>query len=121
MIGEKMKRFYKTIKLRLASKLLVLAIIISIPLNVFANGGPIDGSAVIRTGNIQMMQQKDITLDEENLSIKSEGIRLDFKVIYKLTNHGKAGSVDYAFPVDYFITGDNGDEDIYGFKIRDGN
>lgn len=121
MIGEKMKRFYKTIKLRLVSKLLVLTILISVPLNVFANGGPIDGSAVIRTGNIQMVQQKDITLDEENLSIKSEGGHINFKVIYKLTNHGKAGYVDYAFPVDYFLTGNNDTEEIYGFKIRDGN
>jgi hypothetical protein len=72
-----------------------------VPTPVFANGSPIDGSDILATGNIRMIQKKEISLDEENLQVILEG---DYAVVhaeYHLMNHGKKVTVTYGFPVDY--------------------
>jgi len=81
--------------------LLLLSFLLIVPVSAFANGSPIDGSDIRATGNIHMLQKKDISLDEENLHVVLDN---DFSVVrveYHLTNHGGKAKVTYGFPVDY--------------------
>jgi len=71
-----------------------------VPSMLFANGGPIDGSDVKATGNIRMIQNKDISLDTEELRVVLEADNAIVRAEYHLTNHGKKETVTYGFPVD---------------------
>ncbi len=81
--------------------LMVTIILLFAPYFVFANGSPIDGSDIKATGNIRMMQKKDISLEAENLHIVLEGDYAAVRAEYHLTNHGNKTKVTYGFPVDY--------------------
>ena len=81
--------------------LMVTVFLILIPTFVLANGSPIDGSDVHATGNIRMIQQKEISLDEEELRVVLEGDYAVVRAEYHLTNHGKKETVTYGFPIDY--------------------
>lgn len=79
--------------------LLVLMIIFN--LNTLANGGPVDGSAVYRTGDIVMMEYSDIKLQKETLNIRLEGDYSIINVKYHLKNNGYSKTdVTYGFPID---------------------
>jgi len=80
---------------------LLFSILLAVPSVLFANGGPIDGSDVHATGNIRMIQKKDISLDTEDLRVEFDGDYAVVRVEYHLTNHGKKDTVTYGFPVDY--------------------
>ena len=59
-------------------KLLIITIIYILSIDVHANGGPIDGSAVYRTGNIVLLKYERIKLEKEILKIKVQG---DYSII----------------------------------------
>lgn len=65
-----------------------------------ANGGPVDESVIMNSGDIQLMKKADISLDEELLRIRIDGDYADVHVHYTWTNHGATETVDYGFPVD---------------------
>lgn len=80
--------------------LLILALMCS--LESFSNGGPIDGSAVYKTGNIVLINQSDIKLIQEDLKIRIEGDYSIVNVKYHLKNNSYADSdITYGFPIQF--------------------
>ncbi|HVP50162.1 MAG TPA: hypothetical protein VMT56_02965 [Candidatus Bathyarchaeia archaeon] len=79
--------------------LLVLAVIFA-PTMANPNGSPINTGEIRRTGNIQMIQKKDIGLEDERLSVRIAGDFAFVQVIYRLRNSGPADKVTYGFPVE---------------------
>lgn len=67
----------------------------------FANGGPIDGSYVQKSGNIKLISKSEIELVKENLNIEIDGDYCNVEVTYILKNHGDESNVKYGFPVDF--------------------
>jgi hypothetical protein len=87
--------------------LLILAMIMA-PTMVLPNGSPINTGEISRTGNIQMIQKKDIRLEEERLSVRIAGDYAFVQVTYRLKNSGAADRVTYGFPVErYPMVDDN--------------
>ncbi|HAA10275.1 MAG TPA: hypothetical protein DCE41_00730 [Cytophagales bacterium] len=68
---------------------------------VWANGGPLDGSAVYSTGDIILINRPNIKLLSEDLNITIEGNYSVVKAKYVLQNkeYGSA-ALTYGFPVD---------------------
>lgn len=79
--------------------LLVFALIFT-PTMANPNGSPINTGEIRRTGNIQMIQKKEIRLEEERLSVRITGDYAFVQVIYRLRNSGPADKVTYGFPVE---------------------
>ena len=89
-----------------------------------ANGGPLDVSEIYGSGNIVMMQQQDITLEEEQLRVEMDGDYADVAVEYKLKNQGPEVKVTYGFPLDLMVSGYDETEETpqarnTNFKIQD--
>lgn len=79
--------------------LIIMVLIFNI--SVKANGGPIDGSAVYRTGDIVLIKQANIKLEKETLKIKLDGDHSVVNVTYQIRNNGYSKiDVTYGFPVD---------------------
>ena len=75
----------------------------------FANESPIDESAVIKTGNLTLMQKKEIIIDREMLHITLDGDFTHVYGYYEIVNPGLEGKVTLGFPVDFLK-----DSEIYG-------
>lgn len=75
----------------------LMMMLISVAL--IANGGGVLMSDTISTGNIALVNNKDITLEKEYLNVKIEGNYADVNVRYTFNNHGKTKCVLYGFPV----------------------
>jgi len=82
--------------------IIILLIILNIPL--YPNGMAVDGSAIYRTGNIYSVKKPDIILEQEILSIVINNDSTNVTVKYYFRNTGKSDTIDYIFPVDYYIT-----------------
>jgi hypothetical protein len=83
-------------------KTTLLLLLIVITSNIFGNGGPIDGCAVYRTGDIVLINLPDIKLIKEDLKIKIEGDYSFVNVTYLIQNNSYSDSkITYGFPVDY--------------------
>lgn len=80
---------------------LIMLLIISITTILFANGGPINESYYVSTGNIVLTENKNITLKKENLSIKIDEDYANYEVDYTFKNSGKEKTLTYAFPIDH--------------------
>lgn len=78
---------------------LVLAILLA-PVMADPNGSPINTGEIRKTGNIEMIQKKNIRLEEERLSVRIVGDQALVQVNYRLRNLGQADRVTYGFPVD---------------------
>lgn len=88
--------------------LILLALILNI--NAKANGGPVDGSAVYKTGNIVLIKHANIKLEKEILKIKLEGDYSIISVTYQLKNNNNYDiDVTYGFPIDIKSGGTNYD------------
>ncbi|MEQ9405078.1 MAG: hypothetical protein RIM99_15920 [Cyclobacteriaceae bacterium] len=80
-------------------------LLIILVLDAKANGGPIDGSAVYKAGDIVLINKPDIQLIREDLKIKLDGNFSYVHVSYLLMNQGVENEdVEYGFPVDYIQT-----------------
>jgi hypothetical protein len=77
-----------------------LFLIIFVPTLVLANGSPINTGETLRTGNIRMIQKKDIRLLSETVSVRLSGDYADVRVSYSFHNTGPADKVTYGFPVE---------------------
>lgn len=83
-------------------KHMVLLYFFIFPTLVFANGSPINMSEIYGTGNIEMIKKKNISLDQERVSVLIDGDYADVNVEYKFQNHGQADTVAYGFPIDLY-------------------
>ncbi|MEO1054149.1 MAG: discoidin domain-containing protein [Bacteroidota bacterium] len=84
------------------SRLLIISLLIVLPNQLaFANGGPISGSYVQKSGNIKLITQHDIEILKEDLNIQIDGDYCNVEVTYLFKNRGAANDVKYGFPVDF--------------------
>jgi hypothetical protein len=104
-------------------KYLILLYLLISPTLVFANGSPINMSEIYGTGNIEMMKKKNISLDEEMVSVVLNGDYANVNVEYKFGNHGQADTVAYGFPIDLYYEGELvlnlAEKSLTNFKIED--
>ena len=69
---------------------------------LFGNGGPIDGCAVYKTGDIILINYPDINIIKEDLNIKIVDDYSYVNVCYKLKNNSyENNKITYGFPVDF--------------------
>lgn len=84
----------------MAYGLSILCLLLLIPGSARPNGSPINTGEIKRTGNIEMIQKKDIRLLSETISVRLSGDYADVGVTYKLQNDGAADKVTYGFPIE---------------------
>ncbi len=69
--------------------------------HLFANGGPVNWSTVLKTGRVQLLNKNFVDLHKEDLSITIEGDYSDVKAKYFLVNkNSNPDTITYGFPVD---------------------
>ncbi len=96
-------------------KIISLILFIVVISKIYGNGGPIDGCAVYRTGDIVLINITDIKLIKEDLKIKIEGDYSFVNVTYLIQNNSYSDSkITYGFPVDYTLN-----EIEYKFEWQD--
>ena len=83
-------------------KCMILLCFLISPTLLFANGSPINMSEIYGTGNIEMIKKKNISLDQEGVSVSIDGDYANVIVEYKFANHGQADTVAYGFPIDLY-------------------
>lgn len=98
--------------------LFILALIVA-PSLVSPNGSPINTGEIRRTGNIQMVQKKAISLEEEKLSVRILGDYAQVEVVYRLRNTGPADRVEYGFPVESDTARDGDFSPVYQSTLTD--
>jgi hypothetical protein len=80
-------------------------LLLFLPWLAFANGGTIHSSLFKETGNIKLINTKDILLLREELKLDFSAKRtVKASVDYQLKNSGNARSFLYAFPVDFYLS-----------------
>ncbi|CAD5299644.1 MULTISPECIES: discoidin domain-containing protein [unclassified Imperialibacter] len=80
-------------------------LLLFLPGLAFANGGTIHSSLFKETGNIKLINTKDVLLLREDLTLDfSAKSTVKATVVYQLKNGGKARSLLYAFPVDFYLS-----------------
>ncbi len=79
---------------------ILLFLAVFVPVRPFPNGSPINTGEILRTGNIEMIQKKDIQLQDEDLSVRLEGDWAHVRVTYVLKNLGPGDKVTYGFPIE---------------------
>ena len=91
------------LKQRLFYCCLLIVMLVVCPTVLRANGGPVDGSIVQKTGDPHLMQVKDVELFGEKLEMTIEGDYTHVRVIYRLRNktNNATGKIHYGFPVEY--------------------
>ncbi len=106
-------------------KTLVPFFMILAPALLLANGSPINTGEIQGTGNIQMIQKKNIHLLAETLSVRISGDYAFVRVSYRFQNLGPADKVTYGFPVEIApYTGEvyaPKEEALTDFRIADQN
>jgi len=86
------------------SGILVLVILFALEGGkVFANGGPIDVSSSLGSGNVCLLQEEDVQLRSEHLTIVPVGDWVEVHAVYTLENTGAAKEVEYGFPVEIMM------------------
>ena len=84
---------------------------------VFGNGGPIDGSSVVKTGRIKMLSVYGINIASEKIDIKIEGDYAVYNILYRFYMENNSNdSISYGFPVDYTYAVDESETPSITFK-----
>lgn len=92
---------------------------------VFANGGPVNWSALLKTGNIVFENYADYRIEKEHIHFELDGDYANVSVEYQVTrDKDTPESVLYAFPVDVDSSGDESIAEIAAgeipfYEIRD--
>ncbi len=75
---------------------------------LFANGGPIEGSLLYKTGNIFFIQENNLNIEKEVIKITfTENKYIEYNIIYKILNKSdKNVQIKYAFPIDFHDIGE---------------
>lgn len=104
-------------------KYIIALIVFLLPTSLFANGSPINMSEIYGTGNIEMMRKKNISLDEETISVVLDGDYANVNVEYKFKNHGQVDTVAYGFPIDLYYKSEQvinlPEKSFTNFKLED--
>jgi len=66
------------------------------------NGGPVDMSMVVSTGNLRFLNVPGVELLSEELNIAMERDHAVVRVVYRRENHGATTRITYGFPVETF-------------------
>ena len=82
-----------------AAALALLFALCAPPGLVLANGGPIDGSAVKQTGNVNLVGAPEVNLLAEDLTIVLDGDLARVEIRYLFRNQGEDADVDFGFPL----------------------
>jgi hypothetical protein len=102
-----------------------ILILILISNYLYSNGGPIDWTLLLRTGNIEFINQSGFRIDEEHINFLVDGDFTDVTVNYKITNtNSNERSITYAFPVDVYsedgeYSAETLSEEVSNFQIFD--
>jgi hypothetical protein len=99
-------------------KLPILLLFCLIHLQIFANGGPIDGSAVVKTGRIKMVSVNGIKIVSEKINVRIEGDYAIYDVLYKFYKENDYNTnITYGFPVDFtYPNHENREDDSITFE-----
>ncbi len=105
---------------------LFLSLIVLSAYPLYSNGGPIDGSTLISSGNIQLKKIDSVDLVYERLFIRPVNDYVDVHIIYELNCKDDNKTVEYGFPfynypyrsVDYISFDDSNNDYIKFFKLR---
>jgi len=89
---------------KIKMKNFITLLICIFPCVLYSNGGPLDMSHFRKTGNIRLMDKKEVLLKKEDLKIKVIGDFTEIDVNYELQNLGKKQNIQYGFPVDAYET-----------------
>lgn len=83
----------------------LLLLIFMIEVQLFANGGPIASTNILKTGHPEMLTYSSTKIEKENLHIKVGVKFIDVHVQYFLNNEFlyNGDSILYGFPVDYLV------------------
>ncbi len=79
---------------------LLLILLLLVSETALPNGSPINTGEIQRTGNIRMIQKKDIRLLSETVAVRLSGDYADVRVSYSFFNTGPADKVTYGFPIE---------------------
>jgi len=83
-------------------KVILLFSFLILTVCLWGNGGPIDGCAVYKTGDIILINYPDINIIKEDLNIKIVDDYSYVNVCYKLKNNSyENNKITYGFPVDF--------------------
>ena len=102
---------------------MILLYFLIFPTLLFANGSPINMSEIYGTGNLEMMKKKNISLNEERVSVLIDEDYANVNVEYKFENHGQADTVAYGFPIDLYYKSEQvlnlHEKSFTNFKLED--
>ena len=65
---------------------IVFSFLMFFPLFCFSNGGPVDGSNLLRTGNIVFINKANVIINREELNITLKDDVFDVNVVYYMEN-----------------------------------
>lgn len=82
-------------------KLLLLTLLI-LPNLAIANGGPVDWTLLLKTGNVEFINKSGFQIEKEHIDFEIDGDYTNVSVNYVITNNNDKESVTYAFPIDIF-------------------
>lgn len=88
---------------------LFLVLIIANSVGTLANERPIDESAVVKTGNLTLLEPKELIIDQEMLHLTLDGDFTHVYAYYEIINPGAEDQITLGVPVDYLK-----DSEIYG-------
>lgn len=78
----------------------IISILLVTPFLLWPNGGPINESSIIRTGNLHLLNEHSVDLKEEILKIEIIDDYVNVSVKYELFNSETLSNVTYGFPID---------------------
>lgn len=82
-------------------KFYLVIIFILISFSVFGNGGPIDWTQLLSTGNINFQNNSGFKIHEESINFEVVEDYTNVTVEYKIKNLSETKKVAYAFPIDF--------------------
>jgi hypothetical protein len=100
-------------------KLTTALTLLYLPAFLFANGGPINWTELLQTGNIEFRSESEFELLEENIRFEIDGDHVVTTVDYYIENNGPARDVPYAFPIDIHSWDDEYRLEAVEEEIRD--
>ncbi len=103
--------------MRLFTSAVLLLLCAGVNSDVLANGGPVDFSNTLGSGNIIYSQYRGLELISENLLVTPGIEYVDVVASYTLVDTGDGSQTEYAFPVDLILSEFNESDD--GITIDD--
>lgn len=98
----------------------IITILLAISTLIHSNGGPIDWTEVLKTGQVEFKNLENFTIEEEVIKLKIDGDYTIVNVLYKIKNNGSDQNVTYTFPID--VSSKDSDiisKEIDGFEMFD--